>query len=60
MHSRRLTASTLGGAAEDCPPYFQQAEYQTLPTDHWSLLLHEKWALEVAKRVNEWLGVTVS
>lgn len=49
-----------GDAAEDWSPYFQQAAYQTLPTDHWSILLHEKWALEVAKRVNEWMGVTVS
>jgi len=49
-----------GDAAEDWSPYFQQAEYQTVPTDHWSLLLHEKWALEVAKCVNDWLGVTVS
>ncbi|UYH51623.1 SDR family NAD(P)-dependent oxidoreductase [Candidatus Kirkpatrickella diaphorinae] len=49
-----------GDAAEDWSAYFQQAEYQTMPTDHWSLLLHEKWALEVAKRVDEWLGVAVS
>lgn len=44
-----------GDPAQDWTPYFEQAENNVLPTDHWSLLLDEKWAIQVARRINDWL-----